>query len=77
MKHINIDLPGTKAHSVISDNYEGEPDSYGGDHSPVSTIRRPTEARGAFYSSAAETIMPAGSVYAASRDVKRELLWVP
>ena len=23
MRHINIDLPGTKAHSVISDNYEG------------------------------------------------------
>lgn len=23
LKHINIDLPGTKAHSVISDNYEG------------------------------------------------------
>jgi LacI family fructose operon transcriptional repressor len=23
LKHINIDLPGTKVHSVISDNYEG------------------------------------------------------
>ncbi|AYG63780.1 LacI family DNA-binding transcriptional regulator [Rhizobium jaguaris] len=23
LKHINIDLPGTKTHSVISDNYEG------------------------------------------------------
>ncbi len=23
LRHINIDLPGTKAHSVISDNYEG------------------------------------------------------
>ena len=23
LRHVNIDLPGTKAHSVISDNYEG------------------------------------------------------